>query len=141
MRIFKKILSGALVFLMFLAILFSTYQAVIFWQDDVLEEMADRIKEGMTLEEVIEIMGPCRYQIEFDPGNTEKYDILTELAIKDLPPHKIQERQKYICLGYFLVQFRLPRFRRYIGGTHVRVYLDSQEKKVRHVSAGFEIWD
>jgi len=141
MKILKKIIFSVFLFLLFMAIFFSTYVAVTFWQDDVLNEMAEKVKEGMALDEVVKIMGPWRYRIEIDPEDTEKYDFLTTLAIENLPSHKIQEGEKYICLGYFLVAFRPARFRWYIAGTHVRVYLDSREKKVRHISTGFEIWD
>lgn len=45
-----------------------TYKGILNWQDEILEEMADRIKTGMTQEEVRKIMGPPRYEITVDPG-------------------------------------------------------------------------
>lgn len=45
-----------------------TYKGILNWQDEILEEMADRIKTGMTQEEVRKIMSPPRYEMTVDPG-------------------------------------------------------------------------
>jgi len=141
MKILKKLITTVFLLIMLLFIIFSTYYGVLGWQDEVLEEMAGRVKEGMTMDEVIKIMGPYQYQLMVDPKDTENKGFFAVLAGHELPAEKIEEGQTFICLGYFLIEFRLPTFRKLITGTHVRIFLGNQDLKVRHVSVNFEIWD
>lgn len=132
----KRILARGSIFLVALVILYHLgYRPVVYWRDNNLAERAEKIHQGMTMQEVAAVLGKpkeeCFLSIEAAKSRVPNKKKIDEIANKD---------QKVLFQGYWVpMLLRMPFFLRSTPAkTIVEIFYD-ENGNVALISIGVAV--
>ena len=130
MKIRKHIFGAILLIFAGLGFAYIVYSGLVFYQAERLNDKGEGIKEGMTEDEVVKIMGK--------PKHSEWVDSVNRMDIRKADIERIVEIEKankklkrYI---YYVSVYKIPSFRKRGSGTMWIIYFDDRNETVVYVS-------
>jgi hypothetical protein len=128
MRIYAK----KIVFIVSVILIsYVAYIAFAAWQDERLSSKTKRIRSGMRMDDIIEILGKPKYEGLIDSSELrEGWDSAFRANYEEVR----KKYDKLLFYNYHTRRYKIPSFHERNGGVNINVYFDAVDRKVVYVS-------